>query len=131
MGKRGSGRPTDKFIEAHFKKKERLNNNTRKWRVICVHCESELTHRNDKCAEHISDIKNCPNAPEHARTQALLKLAQRRPETSVEEMLRTGKDVDDEDDYCVCWLGGAVVQPGILPFQRPYTRPRDCGRTSS
>lgn len=83
--KSAAGRPTTKFVDAHFSKKRLQDNKSKKWLVSCNYCNKELIHRDNRCAHHIINRKECPDAPEHARQQALLKLKDARQAEELEE----------------------------------------------
>lgn len=92
------GRPTAKFVDAHFKKKHLQDNKSRKWVVSCKYCKAELLHRDNRCAHHISNRKECPDAPEFAWQQALFKLKiAKQSEEDPADILRCTSDTKDGD----------------------------------
>lgn len=97
--KHAGGRPSTKFIEAHFKKQRYQDNKAKKWIVTCNYCTTELIHRDNRCANHIANRKECPEAPEFARQQALQKLVDTKQSGSVnsEEILKNSQDDDTRD----------------------------------
>lgn len=92
------GRPTAKFVDAHFKKKHLQDNKSRKWVVSCNYCKAELLHRDNRCAHHISNRKECPDAPEFARQQALFKLKNaKQSEEDPADILKSAPEPKDGD----------------------------------
>lgn len=92
------GRPSSKFIEAHFNKIKLQDNRAKKWVVTCKYCSTELIHRDNRCLNHIRNTKECLEAPDTARQQALFVLKNsKKSEEKPSDILWTSEDVEDEE----------------------------------
>lgn len=70
------GRPPSKFVQDHFKKGREVPNDSRRFYYHCLYCndETEIQHRDNELATHITSSKACPNAPQRAREEGLREL---------------------------------------------------------
>lgn len=72
------GRPPSKFIADHFTKGNALSNNSHRFLWCCKYCPEDnprIEGRDNRLYLHITNPKECPNAPREVRHQGLIILA--------------------------------------------------------